>query len=219
MKSKIIILIYASLFFANAGYGGLVFENVAIDEEASPLANEFEFEFPFVNLGGSGVKIISIESSCSCVVSDVEQKVYQPGEKGNIHGKMNIIGQSGNLLQAITVVSDSKENPKTVLSIKLHIPPFAKIKPKLLLWDMGGKSEPKRSAIEINSDFALAVSEAASDSENFNVTMMNDPKDKFKFWIEAAPKSTKEPISAMIKFSIKAKNGETKQHFIHALIR
>lgn len=218
MRKCCLAFVLAAVAFSSA-YANISFEYTSLKENASPLENEFCFHFPFENNSKDPIEIKKISPSCSCVLYEMKKKVYLPGEKGILFGKMDIAGKSGNLKQSVIIETNSRKSPATKLEINLYVPPIASIKPTLLFWAVGENAAPKSSFVRLNPDFAKSISDVSIDGNEFRAGLIQDANDKFKFEISVAPQATNSPLRRLVSIKARASDGTLKKYFIHAIVK
>lgn len=218
MRKCALALILTAAALGSA-YANLSFEYTSLKENASPLKSEFCFHFPFENKSKAPIEIKKISTSCSCVMYEMKKKVYLPGEKGILFGKMDISGKSGDLKQSVILETNSKKSSAIKLEINLSIPSIANIKPSLLFWAMGETPVSKSAFVRLNPNFAKSISDLTVDGDGFGVSLIQDPNDKFKFKITAFPKTTNKPLRRFICFKAAASDGTLKKYFVHAIVK
>lgn len=218
MNKNIIIFALISLL-SHITYGNLDFKYTTLKEEISPLVNEFYFTFPFENNSLKPIEIKNVSTSCYCILSKLEKKIYQPKEKGILYGILDISGRTGIQKQAVFLEIDSPIHSRINLTVEVNVKPIARIKPSLLFWNVDSIPSPKSSVVHLNPDFAKTISYIETDVENFNVNLIQDKEDKFKFEIFVNPQKTNKPLRRLICFHIKTTDGILKKHFIHAVIK
>jgi hypothetical protein len=89
--SLVVLLLAAS---ASQAHGGLRFAQTAMRvgevRSGAPLAREFRF----VNEGPEVVELLEARPSCGCLRPCLTQRLYQPGESGNISLEVNTLTQA-----------------------------------------------------------------------------------------------------------------------------
>lgn len=80
-----------------------------------------EHEFIFANNTLNPVKIVGLDSSCGCAVSEVAKKTIPPGENTAIKVKFDSADYLGPVKQYIYVHTDDKEHPLRKLVIKANV--------------------------------------------------------------------------------------------------
>lgn len=79
------------------------------------------FKFPFQNVGSTPL-IISVRSSCGCLVPWWNSEPVLPGEWDTVYAQYDT-KRLGNFYKTLTVVSQGSETPNTVLYVKGEVLP------------------------------------------------------------------------------------------------
>lgn len=74
-----------------------------------------EFKFEFTNTGEEDLIIERVQSSCGCTASELEKKVYAPGESGAIDVVFNPKGKKGDQRRQLTVYSNANGREAVLL--------------------------------------------------------------------------------------------------------
>lgn len=82
--------------------------------------------FRFRNIGDSPLVILDTKVQCGCTRPEFPDRPVQPGQISEIKVTYNPIGHPGEFNKQITVVSNSKHNPKTRITIKGVVVPAGK---------------------------------------------------------------------------------------------
>ncbi len=87
-------------------------------ENSPPVA----IAYPFKNTGNNPVTITRVKVSCGCMSTRKDNKVYQPGETGEVLVWFNPAGRSGLQKRTISVhVQDGQKKKKHLLGLELNI--------------------------------------------------------------------------------------------------
>ncbi|MFO7869458.1 MAG: DUF1573 domain-containing protein [Bacteroidales bacterium] len=77
--------------------------------------------FRFKNVGKKDLKIRKISTSCGCTAGDMEKKVYQKNETGEVHVTFRTRGKRKNQHQRITIITNDPTNQTVYLYIKGYV--------------------------------------------------------------------------------------------------
>ena len=69
--------------------------------------------FSFTNSGSYPVRILKTETSCGCTAAAVDQKVFAPGQKGQIHVTFKTLNRDGLYEEPIKVETDDPAGKET----------------------------------------------------------------------------------------------------------
>src|SRR5205823_6302988 len=70
---------------------GLEFAESSADAGQVKAGAPLSHQFNFVNRGPEVIQITGIESSCGCLIPRLEQRIFQPGERGSILVEVNTL--------------------------------------------------------------------------------------------------------------------------------
>lgn len=210
------------LFFSLAApaEARLHFETTAVKDTVEPGAGHYAFSFPFENQGDQAVEIKEIRTSCGCTVAQLEQRVYQPGESGEIKGQFNIGNRQGRQVNTVRVQSDNLGQSEIVLQVEVTIPQLLSMKPGLLLWRTGETPEPKFLTLTPNTELGVKILSVDCDSDDFSVKWIPQAGEDPSYEVVVAPATVAEARRAMIR--IKAAlpdHPEPHVFFAHAMVR
>ena len=137
--------------------GRIEFEEPALDFGKRAFGEELHGEFRFKNTGTETLVIERTRSSCGCTVPELDKKEYGPGESGVIKVKYSPKG-TGKQTKTITVVTNSREQERVVLSVTATAVDVVKTTPKLAQFGEVLRGEEKTLDIAVDSidpDFKL----------------------------------------------------------------
>lgn len=193
----------------------LVFNETIIEDEASKRQAQYEFCFKFKNTGKSPVRILSLKSSCSCTVANLEKDIYQPGDFGEIKGIFNIGNRQGLQEQEIAIQTDNISQSQIKLGVKIKILEDYKINTRLLYWERSENAVIKKIILNINNN-DWKLHNIKYNADNFAIKA---EKGANCYIINAIPVSTEAPIHDLIKLELKNGNNEIETLALHALIK
>ena len=101
----------------------LCFRQYAVDLGPIRTTTEARAVFVFVNRGREAVEIKSVEPSCSCLVPDLEQKRFEPGDDGRLILRVQPANEKSGIKELFADVHYTDPEPREVrLTFKLQIP-------------------------------------------------------------------------------------------------
>jgi hypothetical protein len=83
-----------------------------------PSGNTYNHSFTLVNAGKEDIKILSLKSSCGCVVAKSLTKCVQAGKTAQFSVALHSAGRSGPYMGQIVIKTDSKSYPILIIKIK-----------------------------------------------------------------------------------------------------
>ncbi len=115
---------------ASLGSGKLEFEEAALDFGRVAFGEELAGKYVFTNTGTEMLRIERTRSSCGCTVPELDKKEYMPGESGVVRVTFKPKGV-GKQSKTITVVTNSREQERIVLTVSATTVDVVRTTPKL----------------------------------------------------------------------------------------
>lgn len=196
-------------------YAELLFECEVLECEIPQSQSQYKFSFKFKNINSNSIKIISVKSSCLCIVTTPEVNTYKLNESGEIKGVFNIGNKRGLQEQEIIVHTDNVSQSLIKLKLKINLLDDYEVNPRLLYWKKATESVSKEVTLVIrNPEWVL--SNIKYDKNKFTANVVRN-KDKYVIIIK--PVSPEIAIRDLLKISLENKSHETKTFALHALIK
>lgn len=133
----------ASLLLLAAAHADLATQSPVIELKPQPEDETIITDFVFHNKGTKPVRVLKIESACSCLSASLDKAVYQPGEKGVGKAEFKISSFIGRHEKTVHVQTDDPAQQEWVIHFVIEVPEVIKIEPKTLQWWLGDTPEPK----------------------------------------------------------------------------
>ena len=210
MLIAFLVILACDKTFAQLSFDTTLFER-SISADSTQL---LQFSFKFQNKTKRPIKLIKIDTSCSCMITKLQKEIYFPNETGEVKGVFNIQNRIGIQEKEIVVHTDyiSQSKIKLLLRIKIFDP--IEVKPRLVYWDKNGPAKPKYVILTV-PDPNWGVKSITCEKSKFSLT---HAEENGKHLIEVRPVSTKISLRDIIK--VELENGTNKKTFlIHALIK
>ncbi len=195
----------------------LVFANTSISDKAELGAEKFPFSFEFENKGDQTVEIQQVKTSCGCTTAELNQKVYQPGDSGEITGTFSIGNRLGKQKKTVTLFTDNLGQPEIKLSIEVEIPKFLSIKPGLVYWHQSSTPEPKAIYLQAY-DESVTIQNVECNSDFFSAKL-SGPNEIGIYKLIITPLVLNEAKRAVIRIHAKYGEGTSKTFFAHAMVK
>jgi hypothetical protein len=163
------------------GLGEMKFEKTLHDFGNIWDHEKAEHRFKFTNVGSDTLVITDTQSSCGCTIPEVDPKVYEPGESGEIVVIFNPENRPNNQRKTVYVTTDSRTTPRVALTFTANVTKVLDIQPRIANLGRVFKGEEKGMKIHILGKI-----------EGFKaVPAEEQPEDTLKFFdfefVEAAP--------------------------------
>ena len=156
--------------------GGLLWDQLTLSPTVTIGDTEAVGIFRFKNTGDQPVTILKTHSGCGCTTVDIEGRVYQPGESGEVAITFSFDGRVGKQTKEVLITTDASRKPVTWLTLSVKIPELVRIQPKLVYWKADEPREPKKVAVEVVHDEPVRIVGAEVAGESV-VTQVNEVKE------------------------------------------
>jgi hypothetical protein len=187
MFSKALI----GLFFVGSmnSFGGLIWEDTSLKNDATTTQEKALLVFRFKNDGPMPVTIKSVESTCDCIAAEADIKEYAPGEKGEIKVTLWVKGRVGLQRKTVEVTTDDPNAPKTTLTLNTLITQPVQINPSVLWWKTGDekRTQTVRITVAPGADFTIARADCADPAWHIDLKTVSPGKE---YALEATPSDT-----------------------------
>ncbi|MEN3941229.1 DUF1573 domain-containing protein [Prosthecobacter sp. SYSU 5D2] len=165
MKSLSILALLTCLM-PFASLAELALEVPLIELKPRPEDESVTTTFVFHNKGTKPVKVLSIDSACSCLSADLDKAVYAPGEKGTGKAEFKVSSFVGRHEKSVHVQTDDPSQPEWVIPFILEVPEVIKIEPKTLQWWIGDEAQAKTAKVTMTGDAPMSIKDITSTREN-----------------------------------------------------
>jgi hypothetical protein len=156
--------------------------------------------FPFRNRGDKPVRIISVDSSCSCMAAEPGKEVYAPGETGEIRVEVALTGYVGRLRRSVAVETDDATGRFAELTLTVDIPEPVIINPRFLFWRVGDQPEEKNLEIVVTEPKKTVLGEIECSSPLFHARLLPQPAGGYRLAVE--PADLRQPAEAIIRLPV-----------------
>lgn len=173
--------------------GTLKFEATTQDLKADPDAKAITADFNFTNESAEEVVIKRYEASCSCISATIKgnKLIYKPGESGVIRAAFDMSQFSGTTEKplALWLDNDPADKPSITLTTRVTIPVLVEVEPKTLIWEVGGKPEPKTVVVTMKHTSPILIKKITGTDSRFTQELKTIEEGK-KYEIVVAPAAT-----------------------------
>ena len=194
--------------FLQTARGELAWAQKTIDLSASAGTEVLEAHFKFTNTGSSPVDIRQVESSCGCTTTELTERHYEPGARGEIVARYTVSGHMG--LQRKTVAVSSSDRPDvTTLTLVVRVPEVARLQPAFVTWAHDEPAKPKIITMEMLQD--VAPRDITVQSSNSEMAAELQPVAGPKYHLVITPVRTSQFLHAVL--TIRCRFGDKEQTF------
>lgn len=170
----------------------------AIELKPKPEDEEVETTFKFRNKGDKTVKILGLESACSCLSSELDKAEYQPGEEGTGRASFKVSTFVGRHEKFVTVSTDDPKQPEWQINFILDVPAVVDIKPKTLQWFIGDEAKPKSCLVQFTGDEPMKIVKITATRENVSFDW-KELKEGREYLVTVTPKTTQDITMGALK--------------------
>ena len=190
--------IFLLLAFAACARAELALDVPAVELKPKPEDEEVETTFKFRNKGDKTVKILGLESACSCLSAEIDKAEYKPGEEGTGHASFKVSTFVGRHEKFITVSTDDPKQPEWQVNFILDVPAVVDIKPKNLQWFIGDEPVQKACLVQFVGNEPMKIVKITPTRENVDFTW-KEIKEGREYLITVTPKTTKDTTMGALK--------------------
>lgn len=182
----------------------LATEVPVIELKPKPEDESIQTTFIFQNKGSKPVKVLSIDSACSCLSAQLDKAVYEPGEKGTGTAEFKISSFIGRHEKTVHVQTDDPAQPEWVITFVIEVPEIIRIEPKTLQWWLGDAPEPKVTKITMLGTEPMKILNLTSTREQVDYSFKEIVPGK-EYEITVKPHSTSEVMLGALKIESDSK--------------
>ena len=176
----------------------------AIEVKPKPADEVVQTTFKFRNKGSKPVKILDLESSCSCLSAEMDKAEYQPGEEGTGKAEFKVSTFVGRHEKLITALTDDPEQKEWVITFILDIPAVVDIEPKTIQWWVGDEPVEKTTTVKMNADTPMTIKNITATRDNVEFSWKEVTPGR-EYLVTVKPKSTKEVTLGALKIETDSK--------------
>ena len=201
MKSFLPLLVFCcAAFAASVARAGLTFEKTEIKHTATHDETETAADFKFKVTGGKPIKILDIQTYCSCLKAKTKdgRMEFKDGEEGIIETAFLLGTFDGEVAKQVVVTTDDPAQREITLTAKVTIPPIFKVEPESLVWTMGDDPKSKTMKFTVLGDKEIAVTGLVSSRDSM-VAEVKEIKKGREYEITLTPKTTAEAMLGVLR--------------------
>jgi hypothetical protein len=154
--------------------------------------------FSFKNEGTKPVKVVKIESACSCLSATVDSAVYQPGQVGTGKAEFKVSAFTGEQEKNIVLTTDDTEQPEWVIPFIVNVPELVKIEPKMVQWMLNEAPTAKDFTVTFTGKDEMKVTGLESSRENMSA-VFKEVKPGREYRVTLTPKTTDGIMIGVVK--------------------
>ncbi len=175
-----------------------------IEVKPKPADEVVKTTFRFRNKGEKPVKVLNLESACSCLSAELDKAVYQPGEEGTGTAEFKVSTFVGRHEKSILVFTDDPAQPEWQVDFVLDVPAVVEIEPKTLQWWVGDEAREKTTKVTMSGDEPMKIVKISATRENVEFSF-KEVKPGREYLVTVKPKSTQEVTLGALKIETDSK--------------
>lgn len=170
--------------------------------DATSLQESVSARFDFRVDGKKPVKIISIDSGCSCTVARDALAEYAPGQQHSLTFDFTIGGRIGRQEREILLVTDESPQPQK-LTLIVNIEELAKLSTRLLVWKIGESGEEKSVDLIFSRPRHSQLDTPEVNTNDFAIRLETSPERPGHVRIHVKPLGTSERQHGVIRIPVR----------------
>ncbi len=183
---------------ATCSHAELTLDVKAIELKPKPEDEEVETTFKFRNKGDKTVKILGMESACSCLSAELDKAEYKPGEEGSGRAQFKVSTFVGRHEKYVTVITDDPKQPDWQVNFILSVSAVVDIQPKTLQWFIGDDPAAKSCLVRFTGDEAMKIIQITPTRQNVDFTW-KEIREGREYLITVTPKTTEDVTMGALK--------------------
>lgn len=186
------------------GADALHFTSLTQEFSATENSVDIHASYIFTNSSDHAITISEIKTTCGCTTAELEKRTYQPGEAGTINVIFDIGSRTGEQQKSIAVISSTGE--KSMLVLKVHLPPGPSFSSTIASWRQGSPTDPRVIFIRLPKDHTYTLTKATTSDEALTATLKSGSEENLVD-LTIMPSSTERAFNATI--DLHTSNGKT----------
>ncbi|MBE7495414.1 MAG: DUF1573 domain-containing protein [Verrucomicrobiaceae bacterium] len=192
------------MIFAATARAELALDVPVIELKPKPEDEVVRTTFKFRNKGDKPVKVLALESACSCLSAELDKAEYQPGEEGTGSAEFKVSTFVGRHEKMVLVSTDDPKQPEWQIQFVLDVPAVVDIEPKTLQWWVGDEPVEKSATVKINGDMPMKLLKITATRESVDFSFKEVTPGR-EYVVTVKPKSTSEVTLGALKIETDSK--------------
>jgi hypothetical protein len=166
------------------------FETPTYDFGRAKSGDAIKHTFTFTNTGCETLEISNVRPGCGCTTAGEWTKKVEPGKTGEIPIQVNTANFNGPIMKNVSVDSNDKSQPTTVLYLKGTVWKPLDINPQFAMINVPPDTQSGSTVIRIvnNMEEPITLSKPEVNNPNFSATLKtNQPGKEFELVVSVVP--------------------------------
>lgn len=171
-----------------------------------------DYTYIFTNIGDQVLELSHVQPQCGCTTTSQWTKKVEPGQTGKIPIQFHSTSYSGQVLKTITVSSNDKGQPVSVLQLKGTIWKPIQFIPPYTVMNVPPDVPNASAIIRIinNMEESITLSDPKSSTESFTVELStNKPGKEFQLMVSSVPPLKPGSLSGRVTLKTSLTNQPT----------
>ncbi|MFC5455515.1 DUF1573 domain-containing protein [Prosthecobacter fluviatilis] len=184
--------------FAATVHAELALDVPVIELKPKPEDEEVQTTFKFRNKGDKPVKVLKLDSACSCLSAELDKAEYQPGEVGTGTATFKVSSFKGRYEKHITVNTDDPKQPDWQVNFILEVPEVVDIQPKNLQWWIGDDPKSKACLVKFVGNDPMKIIKITPTRQNVEFDW-KEIREGREYLVTVKPKNTQDVTMGALK--------------------
>jgi hypothetical protein len=142
------------------------------------------------------VKILSVETSCTCMQFSVIERAIKGGETGRVHCVFHVPNALGSVRKTVILKTDDAGQPEKIVPVRVEVPGALHFEPARLTWKTGAPAEEAVSHITVAGGAPLKVTSVECSRDLFTWSLKTI-REGWEYELVVKPRSTEQPAMGM----------------------
>jgi hypothetical protein len=175
-----------------------------VDVKPKPEDETISVTFSFKNDGNKPVRVLHLESACSCLSASLDSAVYQPGQRGTGKAEFKVGSFTGQQEKTITVTTDDPAQSEWIVPFVVDVPVAVEIEPKMVQWWLNEDLTPKEITVKMTGKDEMKLVNITSTRENM-IFSFKEVKPGREYVVTLTPKTTNDVMIGALKLETDSK--------------
>lgn len=201
------IPLLAALFlcsFSGRAAAELVLDGKIVEIKPRPEDETVSTLFTFTNKSARTVKILSIESKCSCISATLDAASYAAGAKGVGTAEFKVGSFVGKHEKFVVVSTDDPDQSEWVVTFVLDVPEVIQIEPRTLQWWLEESPDQKETTVRMVGKEPMRITNVTATRDTVEFAWKEIVPGR-EYRVSVKPKSTKEVFLGALKIETDSK--------------
>jgi Protein of unknown function (DUF1573) len=198
-------------------FGALRWEQTVVERVAPVAVDTVEVVFGFSNPEKYPISIVSVQPSCGCTTATLIKTTFAPGEKGSVTAVFDGKDLVGLQEKTIQVTSDDGPTPTTLI-LRITIPPWLELSPRLLWWSVGEEAIAKETVVSISPAANARIVSVKTENESVRASFRStdDPK---RYRVIVQPGTTTAALFTMATIKLETPGAAPRSFSLFVQVR